>query len=172
MLLRRSCLGCFCGGRRGQATQRAHALPLGALGQATPTSHSSSGRTLATSPSPPFSALQDDLKAILSTRLVPVPRIDVDAERFLTPANFRNFVLARFDIGTLEAQGEESMVRRIVHAHLVGPEAEDPLYLQLLVSLSSLPDPWAAASDQSMFQPEMARITTSSQRNSHLVAGT
>jgi hypothetical protein len=95
----------------------------------------------------------------------------VDAERFLVRANFRNFVLARFDIGTLEAQGEESMVRRIVHAHLVGPEADSPLYRQLLASLSTLPDPWAAASEQRMFQPDMAKITTSSQRSSHLVAG-
>lgn len=172
IMLRRACSSCFCGGGRGRAIPRAHALPLGASSQSTSISQVPSGRTFATSPSSPFSALQDDLKATLTKQLVPVGRIDVDAERFLARANFRNFVLARFDIGTLEAQGEESSVRRIVHAHLVGPEADSPLYRQLLASLSTLPDPWAAASEPSMFQLEMAKITTSSQRSSHLVAGT
>jgi len=172
LMLRRACSSCFCRGGRGQAIPRAHALPLGPSGQSTPISQVPSGRTLATSLSSPFSALHDDLKATLRKQLVPVGRIDVDAERFLVRANFRDFVLARFDIGTLEAQGEESMVRRIVHEHLVGVEAEDPLYRHLLASLSTLPDPWAAASEPSIFQPDMTKITTSSQRSSHLVAGT
>jgi len=126
----------------------------------------------ATSVSSSFSALQDDLKAIVGKQLVPVARMDVNAERFLDRFQFRKIFLARFEIDSLEAHGEESMVRRIVHAHLVGPEAEDALYRSLLASLSTFPDPWAATSDQSIFQPDIAKITTASQRNSHLVAGT
>lgn len=126
----------------------------------------------ATSVSSSFSALQDDLKAIVGKQLVPVARMDVNAERFLDRFQFRKIFLARFEIDSLEAHGEESMVRRIVHAHLVGPEAEDALYRSLLASLSTFPDPWAATSDQSIFQPDIAKITTASQRNSHLVAAT
>ena len=171
-LLQRARSSCFCGGGRGPAIPRAHALPPEASRHFTSISQVPHGRTIATSVPSPFSALQDDLKAILSKQLVPVARIDVDAERFLARVKFRNFVLAHYDIGTLEAQGEESIVRSIVHAHLVGPEADDVLYRRLLASLSTFSDPWAATSDQSMFQPDIAKITTASQRNSHLVAGT
>lgn len=172
-IMLRRCLWCFGGGGPGQAmNHQAHALRLGLSGQTMSLSQHLKDRTLATSPSAGVFVFKEALGAILKSHFVPVSRIDVDAERFLTRCNFREFVLSRFDIGTLEAQGEESMVRRIVHAHLVGSEADDYMYRQLLVTLSSLPDPWAAPSEKSMFHPDMARITTSSQRNSHLVAGT
>ncbi len=118
------------------------------------------------------SSLSDDLKGLLAQRHLPVQRLDVDElSRYQARATFRDFVLRRFDLGILEAQGEESTVRRVVHAHLL---LEEPQYRQLLASLALLPDPFGPLRSEmaSSFQPELYRLTTSSQRSSHLAAAT
>lgn len=107
----------------------------------------------------------------LRRRLRPVPHLDTDARRFAESREaFRAYALGRFDLASLAAQGEESSVRRAVHAHLLA-EADGEYRRLVEVELPGLEDPWATnINPYPLFRPDPARLTSASQRDAYLPA--
>lgn len=127
------------------------------------------------------SSTPQDIKACfklhLNSRLSPVLYIERDLARFTQRESFREYILARYNLASLSAQGEESSIRRIVHAYLSVNDAE---YQELLQQMRQMRDPWAikgknngnssgsTTGEDELFLPIASKLTTSSQKNSHL----
>jgi len=119
----------------------------------------------------PIPSFQDEFKVILAQQLRAVSSIDTDVDRYLIPRNFRKFILESFDMQTLGKKGEDTLLRRIMHAHLSGPTDGDPVYRQLMQALHTSQNPWVAASENVLFESVTAKIVTSSKKTSHLAEG-
>lgn len=133
-------------------------------------SASTSTAAAAAAAQPDIAALRQSLLAALRTRLRPVPHIDTDAARYAQDRGaFKAYLLGRFGLPSLVAQGEEGSVRRSVHAHLI---SADPEYRRLVEEeLPALDDPWVVdPASTEAFRPLASRVTSASQRDAYLPA--
>lgn len=134
-----------------------------------------------------IAALRQSILDGLRRRLRPVPHLDTDARRYAESREaFRGYLLGRFGLASLVAQGEETSVRRAVHAHLLRDNDDEGgnEYRRLVEEeLPALEDPWAVATTTTntntrstasppfpRFRPAAARITSASQRDAYLPA--
>lgn len=126
--------------------------------------------TAASPPSTPVALLRQRLLEGLRQELLPVQHIDTDARRYAEEREaFRAYMLGRFALPSLEAQMEESEVRRVVHEHLLTTDAEYRGWVE--ETLPSLVDPWAAATNDTnlvLFRPMAALLTSASKRHAYL----
>ena len=120
----------------------------------------------------------------LRRRLRPVQHLDTDARRYAESREaFRGYLLGRFGLASLVAQGEESSVRSAVHAHLLHDNGEKEYRRLVEEELPALEDPWAVTTTTTdtktrntasppfpRFRPAPARITSASQRDAYLPA--
>lgn len=124
---------------------------------------------MTTMATPTPDALRHSILEGLRRRLRPVQRIDTDARRYAQEREaFKAYLFGRFGLASLAAQGEESSVRRVVHAHLLAADAEYRGWVE--DELPSLADPWSTADPADRFAPVPARLTSASQRDAYLPA--